>query len=113
MEVSCFLTSFLTEFSDVKPPQLPRALPPRRTIDHQIELDYFPSGNASLSLSLALVLALLLTGLALSKEKDSLRRVIELKKNCSKRHSSLAATTSSRPIAHEGGSLNWLWKGIP
>ena len=40
---------------------------------------------------LALVLALLLTGLALSKEKDSIRRVIELKNHCSKRHSSLAS----------------------
>ena len=58
-------------------------------------MDYFPSGNASLSLSLALALALLLTGLALSKEKDSLRRVIELKKNCSKRHSSLASYRSA------------------
>jgi hypothetical protein len=32
------ITDFLTEFSDVMPPQLPRALPPRRAIDHQIEL---------------------------------------------------------------------------
>ena len=28
-------------------------------------------------------------------------------------HSSLAATTSSRPIVHEGWSLNWQRKGIP
>lgn len=32
------ITDLLTEFSDVMPPQLPRALPPRRAIDHQIEL---------------------------------------------------------------------------
>lgn len=31
-------TDFLTEFSDVMPPQLPRAPPPRRAIDHQMEL---------------------------------------------------------------------------
>lgn len=32
------ITDLFTEFSDVMPPQLPRALPPRRAIDHQIEL---------------------------------------------------------------------------
>lgn len=33
------ITDVLEEFKDVMPPELPKKLPPRREVDHQIELE--------------------------------------------------------------------------
>lgn len=33
------ITRVLQEYSDIMPPELPKTLPPRRTVDHRIELE--------------------------------------------------------------------------
>ena len=38
VEIPKEIAHVLAEFRDVMPPELPKHLPPRRTIDHQIEL---------------------------------------------------------------------------
>ena len=38
MEVPDCVAELLKQYADVKPPELPKKLPPRRAIDHKIEL---------------------------------------------------------------------------
>ena len=38
VEVSDEVTNVLTEFRDLMPSELPKSLPPRRAIDHKIDL---------------------------------------------------------------------------